>query len=335
MTDRIAIIGGGIMGLSCAWRLAQKGAQVTVYDSPSATKSASWAAAGMLGPTYESLHQDKAHPALALLCQTSAQLWPDFSDELEAASGLSIGYYRGPTLALALRPREATKLASLENFNKAERTGRDISMMSDRVIASKWLNADGWVNNRRVLDALGTLMPRIGVTLIPQRIDAGDADLRAYDKVLFTQGHAAGYGVKPVKGVMLAFARQGGLGVDYVIRCGAEYAVPRGEQLLIGATLGEVADPVSYLIDRAQCFLPAVADMPIQDHWSGYRPATFDHAPFLGQLADPRHFIAAGHYRNGILLAPITAQLLSACILGEAPPEYFQSFAPDRAMEAV
>ena len=125
------------------------------------------------------------------------------------------------------------------------------------------------------------------------------------------------------------------------LRAGPIYMVPRGNELVIGATMepGRTTgmpntDDIAGLLSDAAQIVPSLADACITSTWSGVRPGTPDFAPFLGRTRQPNMFVAAGHYRNGILLTPITAQIIADQMLGTEPGDLASAFAPSRALPA-
>ena len=111
--ESIAVIGAGIIGMSCALELADRGVRVALYDKVWPPRGASWAAAGMLAPTFEAAPASGTHPRLFELCDQSAQMWPLWSMALELRTGLDAGYVPGPSLAIAHNPAEAAELARI------------------------------------------------------------------------------------------------------------------------------------------------------------------------------------------------------------------------------
>ena len=328
LTD-IAIVGGGIVGLSCAWEMVRRGASVTVYDAGKPEQTASWAAAGMLAPTYELLENGQ-HPKLGELCRKSARLWKGFAAELEAESNSDVGYESGPSLAIALTSEQTNAMHKLGLDSLAVKEVRKLApLLAEECAYSAAMPLDGWVDNRRAVQALREALMGRGVEIVHARMDPFSDGLAGFGKTLFATGAAPGACVSPVKGVMLVVSRRD-VPIDCVVRCGGEYAVPRGDRVLIGATVGEVANPVDYLVRRVSAFLPGVAAAEILDQWQGYRPSTPDHAPCLGQMGAETHFVAKGHYRNGILLAPVTAMIMADMMLGDRVPDEALPFSPSR-----
>ncbi|MEM9669287.1 MAG: FAD-dependent oxidoreductase [Pseudomonadota bacterium] len=347
----VAIIGAGIIGLSCAWELARRGVTVSIYDKDDPTRGASWAAAGMIAPGYEAASEDDAHPFLLELCLASAKLWPGFANDLEDASGIEVGFHPGPTIAVSTNPGQTRRLEKIRT--SLGKRGIDCSappldelrelepLLSGGVQAGLVIPTDGRVNNRLVLEALASACKKAGVVFhrehVPGIAGTSRASLPNAPLILWAGGFAdsaspealpaleAMYGVR---GEMIAFDHKD-IAIHHVIRCGKEYAVPRNGQTLIGATTKEEADPQSYLKAAATMFLQGVDNASIIDSWGGCRPATPDHAPLLGKVATST-FAATGHYRNGILLAPITAQIMADMILDNKVSELAAAFSPDR-----
>ena len=332
---KIAIIGAGIIGLSCAWELLQRGADVTVYERQWPPRGASWAAAGMLAPAFEAACVDGAHPQLFDLCLESAALWAEFAAGLKGQTGQDVGYHASATLAVAIDEEECAKLDTLGSaldHREIEwrRPGIDKVRSLERSLGPEieqalLLPTDGRVDSQAVLLALHAAVETAGgVCLfgeVPDRSRLADA----FDATLVATGSETRELVTPVKGVMLAF-RRADLPLDHVVRCGNEYAVPRGEHVLVGATIGDVPDPRAFLLSRAVRFLPRIRSAALVDQWSSARPHTPDHAPILAAMGADGGYVATGHYRNGILLAPITAKIMADMILDDRRTDLAAAF---------
>ena len=333
---KISIIGAGIIGLSCAWELAQRGASVTVHDKTWPPRGASWAAAGMLAPAYEAAAEQGAHPRLFDLCMESARMWPDFAAELEAASGLDVGYHPGPSLAVAADPDQASKLDDLCRaldrkglvYERLGATGARAfePALSDYLRAVVRLPSDGQVDNRAVLTALIEACKRAGVLFGPVPENA-DIQLKS-----------AGWEMPqcvPVKGQLLSLEPFEG-GPMHMIQCEHLYIVPKRDRIVIGATHepggtdteASLAD-TDALLDRAAGLCPSLRHAKVRERWAGLRPMTPDQAPCLGEDGQGA-FIATGHYRNGILLAPVTAKIMADMMLDGQVSELAAAFAPNR-----
>lgn len=144
--------------------------------------------------------------------------------------------------------------------------------------------------------------------------------------------------IRPVKGQMLALSTSDLFSVDRVVRTRRVYLVPKGDgRLVVGATSEEVgfdtrltAGGVLELLRDAWEVMPGVYDLPLLDTWAGLRPASRDNAPILGTTPVERLYIAAGHYRNGVLLTPVTARAMSELLLSDRVPDVIRPFALDR-----
>jgi glycine oxidase len=353
----IAIIGGGVMGLAIGWRLAQAGEEVTIFERGSAGKGASWAAAGMLAPVSEAEAEEEALIDLAL---AGHALWPAFADELTAAAGLPIDYWPCGGLHLALNRDEAERLAFLRDFHAGLRLeSRWIGVaevrvrsphLSPNLKAALFCASDHQVDNRKLVTALRQAFLRAG-GLLREGAEVTALDLAGgkvagvligewrypADTVILAGGAWSGSmgaipprhrpAVRPVKGQMLALRMAAPL-TDSILWREGWYLVPRRDgRLLIGATVEEqgfddrmTAGGLFQLLDQARELLPAIDELPIDESWCGFRPASRDDAPILGPSSLPDLVHATGHYRHGILLTPITAAGIADYLLrGELP----------------
>jgi len=161
---RIAIIGAGIIGLSCAVEMAERGASVSIYDKGDPGRGASWAAAGMLAPAYEAVGGGEVHPRLFELCFQGAALWPGFVARLEQTCGHELGYRPGPSLAVATTQAEMRRLqvvgqrlerhAVSHEYLSTQEARRAEPGLGAAVQMALRLPSDGHVDNRRVVSGL-------------------------------------------------------------------------------------------------------------------------------------------------------------------------------------
>jgi glycine oxidase len=365
----IAIVGGGICGLSIGWYLARSGKSVTIFDRGEAGRGATWAAAGLLAPGIEA---EPGEESLLPLLLESRDLWPGFARELESASGLAVDLRGEGTLAVALDRDQAEKLAFAFDYQRS--LGFDMEWLggrearalephlSPKVTAAVLSPLDHQVDNRKTALALirafksagGVLREHSEVDEIlsdgktVRGIRAGGEEFAASTVVLAAGAWSRGIGgipeqarppVRPVKGQMLSLAMpvHAPLLTRAVAGEGA-YLVPRlGGELLIGATVEEqsfdtalTAGGIYELLRRAREAVPGIHDLPIAEMWAGLRPASRDDAPLLGPCALEGLVIATGHHRNGILLAPVTARVIADFILTGHMRDDIQIFAPSR-----
>ena len=359
---KVVIIGAGVAGLSIGWRLRQAGVDVTVLERAQAGHGATWAAAGMLAATAE--HGEKQSPE-GELAYRSLKAWPDFAREIEAASGMKIGYAQSGSLLVA------ANAAQLDEYTARAKSDSDLKVLSAQearamepslkqdIAGALWAEREAVVDNRALGQALARAFVRAGgalklnesVVRIETRAGYAVGALTPsafYEADAFVLAAGAWSGlieglppdavpqVKPMKGEMLALAPPKGVAIPGHVVWGNEvYLVPRGDRLLIGATLEDVGfdtrltkDAENWLTDRAVSVMPGLKDWTIVEHWAGLRPGSPDGLPLLGPTAVNGLFVASGQYRNGILFAPLVAEMLSGLVL-ERPVD-FAAFDPRR-----
>jgi glycine oxidase len=370
---KTVVIGAGVMGLSIAWRLAQAGCPVTVYDRAEAGRGASWAAAGMLAAAVET---EPGEEKLLALTLESQRLWPRFAREVEAASGISIGYRDEGTIVVALTRDDAAQLRFSYEFQRG--LGLDIDWLSGvearrrephlqpGISGAVLSRKDHQVENRLLGSALAQAARRAGVVLHEHRrvreveLSGGrargvvtDRGSEPADIVVLAAGawsrEIAGIPasylppVRPIKGQMLALSMDPAAPLlRHVIWLPRGYLVPRLDgRLIVGATVEErgfddrlTAGGLLALIEGAWRAVPAIEELPIAETWVGFRPGSRDDAPMLGPSGIDQFVVATGHHRNGILLTPITAAAISAYVLTGRLPEVVLPFTPDRFGEA-
>jgi glycine oxidase len=366
---KTVVIGAGVIGLGIAWRLAQAGRRVTVYDRGEAGRGASWAAAGMLAAAVET---EPGEEALLPLALESQLLWPDFAREVEAASGIEVGYRGEGTMVVALTRDDAQQLRFTYEFQKG--LGLDLEWLSSAEarhrephlrpgLPSAVLSPrDHQVDNRLVVNALRIAAQRAGAVVhehCPVReVEVSGGHARAVvtdrgrepaDLVVLAAGAwsreitgiPAAYQppVRPIKGQMLALRMDPFAPLlRHVIWLPRGYPVPRRDgRLVIGATVEErgfddsvTAGGLLALLEGAWRAVPAIEELPIAETWVGFRPGSRDDAPMLGPSGIDGLVIATGHHRNGILLTPVTVQTISAYLLSGRLPESLRPFSPER-----
>src|SRR5579875_712390 len=306
---KTVVIGAGVIGLGIAWRLAEAGAPVVVYDSGAAGGGASWAAAGMLAAAVET---EPGEERLLALTLESQRLWPDFARELEAASGIAVGYRDEGTLVVAALA-EAVRRAGAALCEL--RPVREIDIEGGRVRGV--LTNRGYEPADVVVLAAGAWSREIGG--IPP---------------------ACMPPVRPIKGQMLALRMDPAAPLLRHVLWAPRgiYLVPRRNgRLLVGATVEErgfdeslTAGGLLTLIEGAWRAVPAIEELPVIETWVGFRPGSRDDAPILGPSGIDGLVVATGHHRNGILLTPVTAAAVSAYVLTGRLPELLLPFTPER-----
>ena len=371
-------VGGGIIGLSCAWRAAQRGARVVVLEREAPPAGATNVAAGMLAPVGELTFGE---PQLLELTLEAARLYPEFVAELEAATGESTGYLREGALHVALYRDEVAQLRLVHDLQRslgleaewlAPRRCRELEPgLTPSFNGGVHVPGEASIDPRALARALAAALRAEGGELrtgceVVDGIFGGDrlvgvraadgAELRA-DAVVLCNGAWAGRAewlpeharppVRPVKGEVLELrACDGAPTPARRIVCSERvYLVPRADgRLIVGATVEErgfdtvvSAGGVLELLREAYRLLPDVAEMELVGAIAGLRPGTPDNLPLIGPGAIDGLLLATGHFRNGILLAPMTAERIAAALAGEPLPLSFvaQGDTKDRGSAAL
>ncbi|NMI01937.1 glycine oxidase ThiO [Pseudonocardia acidicola] len=360
-TGRLAVLGGGVIGLSSAWRAASAGWQVTLLD-PAPGSGASWVAGGMLAPVTEAWPGEEDLLALGV---DSVGRWPGFAAELDAAAGRPAGLRTEGTVVAATGSGDRAELDALAAH--LERLGRPTERLSGRelrrlepaigpdVRGGLSVPGDLAVDNRMLLAALRAAGEKAGVTFEARsarrvREDGGrvagvccaegpdvDADVvlvcaGAYSSALHPTLEGL---IRPVKGEILRLARRTGAfppprrTVRALVDGRPVYAVPRdGDGLVVGATQAETGFDtevtvagVRDLLRDIERVLPGVAEYALLEAAAGLRPGSPDNLPLIGAPGPDGLLVATGHHRNGMLLAPVTADAVLALLRGEPVPE--------------
>ena len=365
----VLIIGAGVIGLGIAWRLAQRGAAVTLFDRAAAGSGASHAAAGMLAVCAEA---EPGEEDLVALGRRSQALWPDFAAELETLTGQAADLRREGTLVVALTADDQARIRHHLEFQQslklpvewisareARRREPHLASMAGAV----WSPEDGQVDSRKLVAALKLACAGAGADLREHRpvrrilvangravgVELADGSEHRADVVVLAAG-AWSRGieglpsplrppVRPVKGQMIAL-QMNPLAplVSHVVRAPNVYLVPRLDgRLVLGATVEEkgfdaalTAGGVLALLEAAWRTIPMIEELPIAEMWVGHRPGSRDDAPILGHGPIEGLIYATGHHRNGILLAPITADAISRLVLDGAMDPVIAPFGLDR-----
>ncbi|MBO3745530.1 glycine oxidase ThiO [Streptosporangiaceae bacterium NEAU-GS5] len=348
MAYDVAVVGGGVIGLAVAWRTAQRGLSVALVD-PDPGSGASHASAGMLAPVSEVTYTEEPLLRLGL---ASLRLWPAFREELEEAGRQSLDHRSDGTLSVAYGPDDLAYLSDLADFEQAlglkvERlTGRECRayepMLSPLVRGGLLAGDDAWVNPRRVVRALLTAFSGVVVRgRATGLIRAGGAvtGVRTEGAVVAAETVVVAAGawsptlvpelpIRPVKGQILRLRGAPG----FLTRCvrgtvhgSPAYLVPRGDgEITVGATVEELgfdgrvtAGGVYELLRDARELVPGVTELELAETTTGFRPGTPDNLPLIGFTEVKGLYVATGHHRGGVLMAPVTAEAVAAQLAGE------------------
>jgi glycine oxidase len=341
----VIVIGGGIIGLSLAIELRKSGMTVLIVERGEPGREASWAAGGMLADCGFEIPA-----ALQTLATASARMYPEFVHELQDESGLKIDLRDAGTLLF--RGSDAPPLAGpcslpLVELEPALRPPRGKALfLQERSVDPRGLTtaAVAAAKHREVDFSSGDEVLEIEV------VDGRASGVRT-NKTRFAAGavvNCAGawagqigphrFPTRPVKGQMLCMAMPKKELIRHVVRTPAVYLIPRSDgRLLIGATLEDagfdkqtVPETIQKLRRAALDLVPELGKARILEAWAGLRPGTPDTLPILGATDTPGYFVATGHFRDGILLAPVTAKVMASLITDGSPNWEIKAFSPTR-----
>ncbi len=362
---KVAVIGGGVAGLSAAWRLRQSGCSVTLFDVggiPSQDAAATWASAGMLCARLEMAHAPAPMKAFALSARAA---WRAFAAEIDRASGIGCGFAERGALHAIFEgepfPAEfdGTDLIDAISAHEIE------PGLAPAVRGAVWAPGEAHVDPRWLALALVRACRAAGVQFAADTrvtrltesagtvtgVATGD-DRRAFDRVLLAAGawsarlltvsNLPGPRVRPVKGQMLSLASASPSAVSRPVWTSRGYIVPHADgRIVVGATQEEAGfdaaldhAAIDALKAEAIRAVPALAGLAELERFAGFRPASDDGLPILGGIGIRHLTLATGQFRNGILLAPLIADAAAQHVLRATLPSVAQPFAADRFAEA-
>ncbi|MDX8383692.1 MAG: glycine oxidase ThiO [Ghiorsea sp.] len=368
---KVAVIGGGIVGLLTACRLKQQGAEVVVLEKGGVAKESSWAGAGILSPIHPWLYPD----AFSALVNASLALYPALEKELERETGHGIQRIESGLLIPCFADDEVhhqeAALAWSKKFGwnvdrlHASQTRMIEPMLADDVSESLLWPKVAQVRNPELLKATLLYLDKLGVpvmehTEVKSLLEGGkgevvgvktaSGELIHADAVLLAAGswsheiaQQSGFSlpVYPVKGQIVLLNTKPGT-LQHIVKHDQAYFVPRQDgRILVGASLentgfeeGVTVEGVHQLLSATLRLLPGLKDAKIEQQWMGFRPGSPDGMPFLGPVQSKQGlWVASGHYRNGVALAPITAAVMSDWMMGTDPELAMSSFLPEREMK--
>lgn len=365
----MAIAGGGLIGASIAFELAQAGLNVGLFDSQQPGGEASWAAAGILSPAPENAAMVSTVP----LGRASLAMYPEFVESIEKLSGICTGYRAKGTVEAFFSGDAKAKLSTVVALHhglglKAEALSAEEARelepaLSSELEAAVWRPDEACVDNRALTRAALIAAERAGAKIFPgstvravsrkqQSCDGlwvGEEHIEARWTIIAAgcysakiTGAEAFAPVRPAKGQILAL-RAKAVKIERVLWSEQVYLVPRNDgRIVAGATVeyvgfekGVSAGAMQKILAGAIELAPALADAQIEETWSGLRPDSPDHLPIIGPTDVDGLLIATGHFRSGILLAPITARLLREWITKQSVSVDWARYSPMRFVETA
>jgi glycine oxidase len=345
----VIVIGGGIIGLSLSIELRKQGASVLVVERGAPGREASYAAGGMLVDC-----PFDTHAALQALATASLRMYPEFVHELEVESGIKVdlrdqGTILFPSAEHASHPalQEAALPVPLAEFEPAlAATDRPAFYMQERSVDPRALTAAGLqaAKHRGADVSSGEQVTAVNVS--NDRVTGVITTKTSFHapKVVNCAGAWSGqiaphaFPTRPVKGQMLCLASPSRNLLKHVIRAPEIYLIPRSTgRILVGTTVEEAGfdkrtdiATIQRLHHAAITMVPELRNARILEDWAGLRPGTPDSLPILGATNTPGYYVATGHFRDGILLAPITAQVIAEVITGIGCSYDLTAFSPSR-----
>ena len=374
---RVIIIGAGVIGLGVGWRLADR-ADVTIFDRGKAGRGASHAAAGMLAACCEAEPGEEALVALGRESQArwpgfaeELERASGIDVELRSEGTLLLALTADDQAEIAHRLEFQRQLALPLEWLSAVDTRRREPRLAGKIAGAVFSPQDHQVDNRKLAAALRVAAEAAGVRIVEDRpvreivaqggrvkgVLLEDGAIEKADCVVLAAGAwSRGIGglppdrrppVRPVKGQMLSLRMDAATPLlNHVLWAPGAYLVPRRDgRLIVGGTVEEKAfdDTITAggmltLLEAAWRAVPAIEELPIEETWVGHRPGSRDDAPILGRGPLQGLVYATGHYRNGILLAPVTADTIARLVLEDIvepaiAPFGLERFLPARAAE--
>lgn len=365
----VAIAGAGLIGSSIALELARAGLRVGLFDRQAPGKEASWAGAGILSPAPE----NAAMVSLVPLAKASMELYPAFVRTVEEISTRNAGFRPKGTLQALFSPNAREELSTVIALHhglglKAEplsaQDAREVEpALSDEVEAAVLRPDEASVDNRALVSAILEAARRSNVQIFPgsavkaiwrertrctglqlesEKIEARWTVIAAGCFSGQIEGAAAVAPARPAKGQMAAL-RADDVKIERVLWSESIYLVPRDDgRILAGATVEHVgfdkhvtAGGLARVMSAAVELAPALANARVEETWAGLRPDSPDHLPILGPADLDGLLVATGHFRNGILLTPITARLVCEWITQQRVSVDWERFSPMRFQSAT
>lgn len=367
MGEHIIIMGGGVVGLSCAFEALNRGFQVSVIESGSCGGQASGAAAGMLAPYSEN---SEFPDDFFRLCVASLTLYPEWQQAVKQVSGEDFAYVNSGSLYAVYHEADLTALTQRRNWQNEFGARAEIVMqrelrqlephLSERVYAALYSPAESHVHAPDYVRALQLACQKLGAQIYEHageakpelaasgvRVICQDGRQVEGERLVVCTGAWSGLleqelglriPVFPIRGQICAYDIPPGK-VNHMVFCSQGYMVGKQHGKLVCGASEDLAGFDSSVtakgIARLEAWnsqlFPFVQEQQPTLKWAGLRPATQDGYPLIGKLiANERVVLACGHYRNGILLSPITAKIVGQLLAGKEDRAALQAFRPER-----
>ena len=366
MAKEIIILGGGVIGLAAAFECRKRGHHVTVLDIAACGGQASGAAAGMLAP-YSEISEDPDD--FFLLCAESLKEYPEWQKDVKQASGLDFEYRKTGSLSVVFHEAELLPLETRKTWQKefgVEATIirreqlKDLEPnLTDDIVAALYTPDESHLYSPDYVRALKQACLSIGVTIYEHLQETEivewktDITVRSKDGRQFSAdtlvisngawslhlGDVFGLTIPvfPIRGQICSYKCEGA--VNHLIFSSQGYLVSKENGTLVCGATEDVAGFNTEVTDKgiarlekwSKTLLPCLQEVPVDHRWAGLRPATQDGFPLIGPLSNYQHVLfATGHYRNGILLSPITAKIVADQVDGLPERLSLAAFSPER-----
>jgi glycine oxidase len=366
--QKVGIIGGGIIGLSTGWQLAKKGFHVEILEKEKEFKGAAWVSAGMLAPQAELGFEEFDYfslciESLKLYPKFLEELEADSGIKvpLKRCGTLMAAFDRDQTERLK-RIKDFRQKVNLPGKWLTGSEAKEIEpLLSPKCTCGLLFEEDAEVDNRKLLEALKQAFINCGgelfeehtvesVNIINNKAESlhfHGIDAK-YDSILLAAGSwlskvkglefLSCCNIKPVKGQIISLKTSASFNLKHAVRANDVYIVEKSdERIIIGATVEDygydraiTAGAVLELLENAWEAVPGISELEIISVDAGLRPGSLDNQPILGKTEVENLFIAGGHYRSGVLLAPITAYNMANMIAGDKHSDMIKHFSVKR-----
>jgi glycine oxidase len=362
----VAVIGGGIIGCSVAYYLAKENIDVAIFEGQKIGGKSTSAAAGMLGAHSEGIELDAFYP----FARSSQLAYSKVKEEIKELSGIDIEMRKEGIFQFVYSEAEKKALSSTLSlptvqWYEADEVRKVEPHVTPNIMGAAYIEDDVNVLPVSVCRGYGKSAQRLGATILEYTpvyeiqkkdnsytLQTAKGVFEAKYIVIasgvwsspFFQQLGLQHVITPVKGECVSVYDEK-IALTHTLYHEQSYVVPRNDgSLVVGATMVEndwsenpTIGGIESVIEKAKMMLPAIRDMKIRSFWAGLRPDTFDRKPFIGQHPEDESILfATGHYRNGILLAPATGQMIRDFILQkEMRSEWVEAFKIDRKQKQL